>query len=56
MFDRVLNMPLGYSSCFAVVIGGIHGNVDICQTDYSIPSKFEFSPYSEVIHGSATFK
>ena len=33
---------------------GIHRNVDICQTDYSIPSKLELSPYSEVIHGNTT--
>ena len=29
---------------------------DICKTDYSIPSKLEFSPYSEVINGGTTFK
>ena len=33
MFDR---MSVDYLSCFAVVLRGIHGNVDICQTDYSI--------------------
>ena len=49
-------MPLDYLSCFAVVLREIHGNVDICQNDYSIHSKLEFSPYSEVIHGSTTFK
>ena len=40
--DRV--MPLDYLSCFAIILRGVHGNVDICQIDYSIPSKFEFSP------------
>ena len=47
---------LQYSSCFAVVLRGIHGNVDICQTDYNITSKLKFSPYSEIIHGCTTFK
>ena len=56
MFDRVLNMPLGYLSYFALVLRGMYGNIDVCQTDYSIPSKLEFSPYSEIIHGSTTFK
>ena len=27
MFDRVLNMSLGYLSCYAVVLKGIHGKV-----------------------------
>ena len=45
MFDMVVNMPLDYLSCFAVVPRKIHGNVDICQTDYSIHSKLEFPPY-----------
>ena len=49
-------MPLGYSTCFNVVIRGIQGNIDICQTNYIIPSKLEFLPYSEVKHGSTTFK
>ena len=40
----------------ALVVRGIHRNVDICQTDYDIPSKLEFSPYFEMIHGCATFK
>ena len=31
-------------------------NVGMCQNDYSIQSKLEFSPYSEVIHRSVTFK
>ena len=56
MVDRVLNMPLVYLSCFAVVLRGIHGNIDVCQTDYSIQSKLEFSPDSDIKHGSATFK
>ena len=45
-------MLLDYLSSFAVVLRRIHGNVDICQIDYSTQSKLEFSPYSEVIHGS----
>ena len=49
-------MPLGYLSYFALVLRGMYGNIDVCQTDYSIPSKLEFSPYSEIIHGSTTFK
>ena len=52
MFDSVLNIPLDYLSCFAVVLRGIHGNVDTCQNDYNIPFKLEFSPYLQVIHGS----
>ena len=49
-------MPLSYLSCLDTVLKEIHRNIDICQTDYSIHSKLEFSPYTEVIHGSATFK
>ena len=49
MFDRVVNMPLDYLSCFAVVLRKMHGDVNICQTDYTIHSKLEFSPFSEVI-------
>ena len=56
MSDRVLNISLDYLSCFAVVLREIHGSANICQTDYSIPSKLEFSPYSEVIHGNTSFK
>ena len=49
-------MPLEYSNCFAVVLRGIHGKVDICQTDYIIHSKQRIFPYFIVIHGSTTFK
>ena len=56
MFDRVLNMPLDYLNCFAVVLRGIHRMVDVCQTDYGIHSKLKISPYSRAIHGSTTFK
>ena len=35
-------MPLNFLSCFAVVLREIQRNVDISQTDYSIPSKLEF--------------
>ena len=55
MFDRVLNMPLDYLSCFAMALRGIHEKVDICQT-YSIHAKLSIFPYSEVIYGSTTFK
>ena len=56
MFDRVLDMPLDYLNCFDVVLKGIHGKVDICQTDYSIHSKQKIFPYSNAIHGSTTLK
>ena len=56
MFDRVLDMPLDHLNCFSMVLRGIHGKVDICQTDYSIHSKQRIFPYSNVIHGSATLK
>ena len=56
MFEKILNMPLDYLSCFAVVLREIHGNIDICQIDYSIHSKLEFSLiltlYMEVQHSS----
>ena len=44
-----------YLSCFAVILRGIHRNIDICQTVYNTSSLLEFSPYSEIIHG-CTFK
>ena len=44
-------MPLGYLSCFAKVLRGINGNVDVYQTDYSIPSNLEFPLIPEVIQG-----
>ena len=31
-----LNIPVDYLSWVAMVLKGIHGNVDISQTDYSI--------------------
>ena len=49
-------MPLDYLSYFTMVLRGIHWNIYICQADDSIPYKLEFSHYSEVIHGSKTFK
>ena len=49
-------MSLGYLSCLAVVPGGIHRKVDIFQTDFSIYSKERIFLYSEVAHGSKTFK
>ena len=49
-------MPLHYLSCFAEVLRGVHGKVDISQTDYSIHSKLKFFPYSGVIHGNTRFK
>ena len=54
MFDRVLIMPLDYLSCFAVVLRGIHGKVDICQTDYIIYSKLRIFPLYAVAHGGTT--
>ena len=42
--------------CDSMALKGISGKTDICQNDYSIPSKFEFSPYLEIIHESTTFK
>ena len=56
MFDRVLNMPLDYFSCLTLVLGGMHGKFDKCQTDYSIHSNLRNFPYSEVVNGSTTFK
>ena len=49
-------MPLYYLSCFAVVLRGVQGKVDICQIDYSIHPKIGIFPYSEVIHESKTVK
>ena len=40
-------MPLDFINCFAVVLRGLHGKVDICQTEYSIHSKLRILPYSE---------
>ena len=56
VFDRVLNMPVDYLSCFAVILRGMHKKVDIWQIDYSIHSKLRIFSYSEVIHGNTTFK
>ena len=56
MFDKVLDMPQDHLNCFAVVLRGIYGKVDICQTDYSINSKQRIVPYSNVIHVSTTFE
>ena len=56
MLNRLLNMPLGYLSCFVVVLRMIHRKVDICQTDNSIHSELRIFPYSDVIHGSTRFK
>ena len=47
MLHIVLIVPLDYLSCFAVVLKGIHGKVDVCQTDYIIYSKLRILPYSE---------
>ena len=44
-------MPLDYLRYSAVVLRGIHGNVNICQTNYSIPSKLEFTLIPEFIQG-----
>ena len=45
-----------YLSCFTMVLRGIHRKVDICQTGYITHSKLRIFPYSEVIHGSTTFR
>ena len=50
MLDRFLKIALDYLSCFAVVLREIHGNADICQTDYKIHLKLEFFRYSEIIN------
>ena len=39
-----------------MVLRRIHGKVDIYQINYGIHSKLRLFPYSEVIHGSTTFK
>ena len=49
MIDMALNIHLDYLRCFAVVKEGYSGLFDICQTDYNIHAKLNFSPYSEVI-------
>ena len=49
-------MPLDYFFFLTMVIRGIHGKVDIYQTDYNTYSKLRIFPYSEVIHGRTTFK
>ena len=56
IFDRVLNMPLYYLSCFAMVLRMIHRKVDICQIDHSIHSELRIFSYSDITHGSKTFK
>ena len=43
-------------SCFVMVVGMIHRKADICQVDYSIHSKLRIFCYSEIPHGSTTFK
>ena len=50
MFDRILNMPLDYLSCFGMVLRGIQEKVDRFQTDFSIHSKLRIFLYSDVIH------
>ena len=42
-------MTLDYLSYFAVVLRGIQQNANICQTNYSIPSKLEFTLIPEFI-------
>ena len=39
-----------------MILKGIGGKIDICQTDYSIHSKLNNFPYSEVIQGITAFK
>ena len=48
-------MSLDYLSCFAVVLRGIDGKVDICQADYSTHSKEVYcilKSYMELQHSS----
>ena len=57
MFDSVLIVPLDYLSYFAVVLRGIQRE----RLMYAKPiivftPNLEFSPYSEVMHESTTFK
>ena len=49
-------MPLDQLNCFVMVLRRLNGKVDICQTDYSTHSKQRTFPYSNVMHGSTTFK
>ena len=49
-------MPGDYLRWLAVVLKGIHGDVDMYQTDFKIHSKLRIFPYSEAIHGSTTFR
>ena len=49
MFLRVLIMPLDCLSCFAVVLRGILQKIHIFN-------ELRIFPYSEVTHGSITFK
>ena len=49
-------MLLNYLGCFALVLRGIHGKVDICQTDHRIHFKLRIFAYSDVEHGSTTFR
>ena len=44
-------MPLDYLSCFAVVLRGIHGNVDICQTNIVFSSNYNFPLIPEAVQG-----
>ena len=44
-------------NCFALILRGIHGNVDICRTDYNIHSNLELSYfYYQIRHEFAVFK
>ena len=54
MFDRALNMPLDYLGCFFKRDTWEQLIYDI-MVKVSTPN-LKFSPYSEVIHGSTTFK
>ena len=56
----VIYFPLKYASglfkFFSVVLGEIHGKVDICQNDYSIHSKLRIFLCSVVMHESTIVK
>ena len=53
----VLNISLDYLSCFAVVLSeGTWDCLIYAKLTIVFTPDFEFSPNSEVIHGSTTFK
>ena len=53
MSDRVLNTPLDYLSCFAIVL---RERLIYAKMIIVFSPNLEFSPYSELILGTTTFK